>query len=306
VARSGSNKIRIPFSLLTAAAKRLMQNNPLRMAAATAFFTTFALPPILIILFQASRLFMGQRYLGQKLRFELTEAIGAEAVEQVLDIARAMRQIASNWVIAIGGFIFLMFVATTLFKIIRDSINELWCIKTMDRKKLRYSLGLRLQSLVIILTIGLLLIVGVALEAARAYVGQYISTVPEHISVIFRSLINDVLSFALVTCWFTLLLRYLPLGRPAWRIAFAGGLFTAVLFTLGKMVLHALLNQSNLTTIFGTSASIVLILLFVFYSSLILYYGACFTYAYAEHKKRHIPPLPHAGYYKIEKVEQEK
>lgn len=279
-----------------------MRLNPLRMAAATAFFTTFALPPILIILFQVSRLFMGQEYIGPKLQAELTAALGPEAVRQVLEIARAMRNLTDNWLIAAGGFVFLMFVATTLFKIIRDSINEIWCLAIAGKRKFRYTMGARLRSLSIILSIGVLLIIGVALEAIRAYMAQYIETVPETVSLLFVSLLNDVVSFALVLCWFMLLFRYLPLGRPTWKVAFVGGIMTGLLFTLGKVVLRASLNQSNLSTIFGTSASIVLILLFVFYSSLILYYGASFTNQYARYIGRPIMPVAHAGFYKTEIV----
>jgi membrane protein len=293
------------FHIFTDAAALLMRNNPLRMAAATAFFTTFALPPILIILFQVSRLFMGQGLLGPSLRKELSAALGPEAVEQIMNIARAMRNLTDNWLIAAGGFVFLMFVATTLFKIIRDSISELWCINIVAKKRFRYNMSARALSLVIILSIGVLLVLGIALEGIRAYIGQFINVVPEDISFIFRSTLNDVLAFALVTCWFMLLFRYLPLGRPSWKVAFVGGFVTGILFTIGKMVLRALLNQSNLTTIFGTSASIVLILLFVFYSSLILYYGASFTYEYALYKHEPIKPLSYAGHYRIEKVPED-
>ncbi len=275
------------------------------MAAATAFFTTFALPPILIIIFQVSRLFMGQELIGPKLRTELSAALGPEAVDQILEIAKAMRNLTDNWLIAAGGFVFLMFVATTLFKIIRESISELWCINMIAKKRFKYNMRARALSLVIILSIGVLLILGIALEAIRAYIGQFINTVPEEVSFIFRSAVNDILAFGLVTCWFMLLFRYLPFGRPTWKVAFVGGFVTGVLFTIGKIVLRASLNQSNLTTIFGTSASIVLILLFVFYSSLILYYGASFTYKYSLYKDQPIKPLSYAGHYRIEKVSED-
>ena len=293
------------FVLLKDSAVQLMRHNPLRMAAATAFFTTFALPPILIILFTVSRLFMGQEIMGPKLRSELTAALGPEAVEQILDIAKAMRDLTDNWLFAAGGFLFLMFVATTLFKIIRDSISEIWQINIVATKRFKYNITARLRSLVIILSIGVLLIAGVALEGIRAYLGQYINTVPESVSLVFRSVLNDVLSFTLVTFWFSTLFRYLPLGRPIWKVAFVGGFVTGILFTIGKFVLRASLNQSNLSNIFGTSASIVLILLFVFYSSLILYYGASFTHIYAQRTKRPVKPLSYAGYYTVNKVTED-
>lgn len=284
-----------------------MKHEPLRMAGATAFFTSFALPAILIILFQTSRLFMGQEIMGPKLQTELAAALGYETVEQILDIVRAIRSIAQNWLIALGGFIFLLFVATTLFNVIRGSINELWCLKSVGKRKLKYNLGTRLRSIVIILAIGVLLITGVALEAIRAYIGGYLASVPDSISVYFRSLLNDVIAFVFTTSWFAILFRYLPMGRPTWRVTLVGSTVTAVLFTIGKLILRTLLNQSNLSNIYGTSASIVLILLFVFYSALILYFGASFTDIYAQHIRKPIQPLPHASYYEtVEMIRDEK
>ena len=99
--------------------------------------------------------------------------------------------------------------------------------------------------------------------------------------------------------------RYLPDGRPEWKIAFAGAFLTALLFTIGKVILHWLLTYSNINTLYGTSASIVLLLLFVFYSSLILYYGAAFTKVWAIHKQNPIRPLPHAIHYRLVEAEIE-
>lgn len=93
----------------------------------------------------------------------------------------------------------------------------------------------------------------------------------------FYYLINDIIFVAVVSIWFTVLFRFLTLGRPRWNIAFGGALFTAILFNLGKWILGFLLVQSNIGIIYGASGSMVLILLFVFYSSIILYYGACFV-----------------------------
>ena len=108
---------------------------------------------------------------------------------------------------------------------------------------------------------------------------------------------------AIVTVWFALLFRYLPDARAPWRTVLTGGFVTSLLFNSGKFLLHWLLTYSNLNTIFGTSASIVLILLFVFYSSLILYFGAAFTKIWAEHYGDPIRPSKHAMHYRV--VEEE-
>ncbi|MCW3087067.1 MAG: ribonuclease, partial [Sediminibacterium sp.] len=99
------------------------------------------------------------------------------------------------------------------------------------------------------------------------------------------------------TVWFTLLFRYIPDGRPAWKVSFTGGLLTSFLFSFGKFVLKHLLVNSHLEIVFGGSASYVLVLLFVFYTAMILYYGAAFTISWARHTQRPIRPLPHAEFY---------
>jgi membrane protein len=275
------------------------------MAGATAFFTTFALPAILIILFTVSRLFMGQQILGPALRSELSDTIGPEAVEQVINIAKAMRNLTNNPIFAAGGFIFLMFVATTLFNVISSSVNEIWSLKATAPLRFKGTMVTRLRSLIIILVIGLLLLLNLSFEAIRAFIGQYINYVPDWMSLVFRSALNDLISFVLITVWFGIVFRYLSLGRPRWKIAFTGAFVTSVLFSIGKLVLRALLDISNLNTIFGTSAIIVFLLLFVFYSSLILYFGASFTDSYARYVRKPIKPLPHASYYVREEVVME-
>src|SRR5687767_13182416 len=115
--------------LLREALKELSKNDPLRMAGATAFFTTFALPPILVILIQVFKLVLGPMQFRSQLFETLAGIVGNEAVHQIREILRAFRSLAHNWYVTIGGFIFLLFVATTLFKIIKGSINQIWKIK---------------------------------------------------------------------------------------------------------------------------------------------------------------------------------
>jgi membrane protein len=103
----------------------------------------------------------------------------------------------------------------------------------------------------------------------------------------------------MATVWFAMVFRYLPDARPDWKIAFAGSFLTGLLFAIGKIILHWLLNYSNINTFYGTSASIVLLLLFVFYTSLILYYGAAFTKVWGIYKNKPIRPLPHAIHYRL-------
>jgi membrane protein len=293
------------LKLLRISLIELLKNDPLRMAGATAFFTTFALPPILVIIIQFLKLILDPKKVRPQLFHSLENIVGREAVEQLMDVLLALRKLASNWYLIIGGFIFLLFVATTLFKIIKSSINQVWKMRPVRQLSLGKTIKSRLQSIVVILIAGLLFVIGLLAEGLQAFLGKYIFELSPALSFYFNSALNYITSIIVVTLWFTVVFRYLPDGKPEWRVAFSGGFLTAVLFTIGKIILHWMLSYSNINTVYGTSASIVLLLLFVFYSALILYYGAAFTKCLAANHGFPIKPLPHAMHYKISEAEVE-
>ena len=149
------NKALLAIRLFKDAFNELMINDPLRMAGATAFFTTFALPPILVILIQILKLFIGPRSIRSELFRTLTEIVGPEAVRQLVDVLRAFRKVADNWYITIGGFIFLLFVATTLFTVIKNSINQVWKIRPMRSQGVIRKLRSRLKAVIVIAIAGI-------------------------------------------------------------------------------------------------------------------------------------------------------
>lgn len=293
------------LSLLQQSLKELLKNDPLRMAGATAFFTTFALPPILVILIQWLKLVLDPRQVRSQLFLSLENIIGREAVDQLIDVLLAIRKLASNWWIIIGGFIFLLFVATTLFKVIKSSINQIWKVRPVHSLGVGKTMVSRLQSIAIILIAGVLFVISLLADGLQAYLGKYIFEISPALSFYFRSALNYITSIIIVTLWFAVLFRYLPDGRPQWKTAFTGGFLTAILFNIGKIILHWMLSYNNINTVYGTSAAIVLLLLFVFYTALILYYGAAFTKCWGAKTGNPIAPLHHAMHYRITEAEVE-
>lgn len=275
------------------------------MAAATAFFTTFALPAILIILIQIFGLVINPRTISHHLFENLSEIIGPNTVLQLRETLRNVRHLVSNWYIAIGGFIFLLFVATTLFKVIRDSLNQVWKIKVKENPGIVVQLEQRVRSFIAIMLAGVLFVAVLLAEGILSLLRQYISEQLPNNGFIWNGLINQLISLIVVTAWFSMLFKFLADGRPTWKVTFAGGLFTGILFTGGKLVIKFMLSYSNMQTIFGASTSMALLLLFVFYSAFIFYYGACFTKVFAEYKKQPIEPGKHAVKYILSQVELE-
>jgi membrane protein len=289
---------------LREAFKLLVRNDPMRLAGATAFFTTFALPPILLILIQLLSLVFNRRTISRQLFTQLSSIVGRDSVHQLVETLRAFRGLASNLPLAILGFFFLLFVATTLFKVIQSSVNQLWMIRPSANKRFKTAMRGRIKSVLVIIFTGLLFLFSLVAESFKAFFGRHLEELFPVFSIYVNNTIATILSIAIVWVWFTMLFRYLPDGKPQWRIAFSGGLLTSILFTIGKEILKWLLPNSNIGAVYGTSASIVLLLLFVFYSSLIFYYGAAFTKVWAGYRKQPIQPVNHARLYDYADIEE--
>jgi len=279
------------------------KNEPLRMAAATAFFASFALPAILIIIIQVFGLVVNPKTLSHHLFENLTNLIGSNTVAELRKTLRNVRHLATNWYIAIGGFLFLVFVSTTLFKVIRDSLNQLWNIKLVEHPGFLFLMRNRAKSFIVILLVGLLVLALLTMEGMLAVVKQSITHLLPFGGLFINALIDQIISLAVVMTWFAMLFRLLPDANIKWRVAFAGALFTGILFTIGKLLFRFLLSYTKMQTIYGTSTSIVLLLLFVFYASFIFYYGACFTKVWAESKQQPILPGSHAIKYELSQIE---
>ena len=290
----------VMLSLFRGAFQKLLHNDPLRMAGATAFFTSFALPFILIILSQILGLFYDVTKVRSQLFQTLAGAFGRDAMQQVASVLRAFRQLANNPLITLLGILFLFLVSTTLLMVIKSSINQLWRIKVVHGRSFWQKLGIRLQSVLIILGTAILFFLSILAEGLKAYLDHTITNVLPAFTRQFMGVLNYGLSVVFVTLWFAIIFRLLPDARVPWKVALTGAFVTSVLFNLGKYILRVLLVNSNLNSLYGASASVVLLLLFVFYASLILYFGVAFTRVWADYIQAPIRPLPYATHYKVE------
>lgn len=274
------------------------RNDPLRMAGATAFFTSFALPPIVFIIVSVFGFFLDRKTFARNLMTRLSEVIGSDSVLLIRQTLRNVMGFEYTWYTALLGFVFLLFIATTLFVVIKNSLNQIWCIRVKPKAGIKFQLKQRIRSLGIIILAGILFTSVLLIETARTYLKKYVADYNIEFLHYVRSSLNEVVFAIIVMLWFTVVFRYIPDGRPRWKNAFLGGLFTAVLFTAGKLTIRFFLMKSNIQLIYNTSGSLVLILLFVFYASMIFYYGGCFVKVVSEHRNEPIRPVD--GSYKFE------
>ena len=237
--------------------------------------------------------------LRDKFFVRLAQVLGRQSTAQVRTTFLGFTSLAKNWFLVAVGFIFLMFVATTLFKVIQDSINQLWNVRPVSEQPFKFKMERRAVSLIIILLAGILFISGMLVEGLEAFLFKYTGEIPADTATLLSVLFNHLFSVTIVSTWFAILYKVLPAAKVSWRVVIVGGLFTGVLFTIGKIVIRYMLSLGDITNIFGASGSLVLLLLFVFYASFILYYGACFTKVYASFINRPIQPAKHAIKYKM-------
>lgn len=296
------NRTGLFFIRCGAAFKLFQKNDPLRLAGATAFFTNFALPPILLILIRLFGFFIDRKILATRLFERLASILDDDSTGQIRQTLRNIRGIDHQWYATLISFVFFLFVATTLFNVIKNSMDQIWSIGKKEKAGFMFTMRLRARSVVIILLAGILFLVGFLTDSIQAFIGGYINTAAPTFGKFFLSILNQLLFIAIVMTWFTVLFRFLTNGRPTWIASARGGILTAVLFTFGKYILRILLPLSGIGNVYGTSGSIVLIMLFVFYSSFIFYFGACYVKVLSDAKKTPIRPIKGAYNYEIKEV----
>lgn len=286
--------------LLRHAARELAANDPLRLGAATAFFTTFALPPILIILIQLLRALYPSSLVRTMLLGKLSGVLGRTGtglIEQILsNVADPRRSRVVTW----AGFAFLVFIATTLFTIIQHSLNQLWQIRPRHGSKpLALALRERLRSGVLLLATGGLTLLAFSTDAALGLFADAIRDFDTTVVYYVVRALNSLAALAILAVWFGVTFRTLSLAKVPWRAVRRGAVLTAVLISLGETVLGKLLVSQDLGPVYGPAAGLVLVLLFVFYCAMIFYFGAAFTKVYALRIGLRIRPKKTAVRYRL-------
>lgn len=288
------------WRVLKKAWRRLKSNSPLHLAGSTAFFATFSIAPIFVIIIHLLGSVLGEATVRQRIVQKFAESAPDESVQQLSRIMDGLLQLSGLWYVDAVLFLFLLFTSSTLFSVIKNSVERLWRIKTIQHKSVGYRLKKRLFSIVLIVAACALLVASLIGQSVQAFLGEAISDISPAASVFFKSIYRFLGSVFIAWIWFTLVYRYITDARPQWKTVLAGAFFTTVLFTIGRFILQAALSGTNLPSVYGASASLVLLQLFVFYISLLNYYGAAFTIEWAKHYRQRIYLPDHISYYSIE------
>jgi len=293
------------FGLLKSTLNAWTEHSVPRLGAALAFYTIFAIAPLFIIVLAVAGFFFGAEAARHQLFNELNGLIGqksGEAIEAVIVAAHQPK--AGTWATAIAiGTLFVG--ATGVFVQLQDSLNTIWNVRPRPGRGLRHFIRNRILSFAMILVLGFLLLVSLVLSAALGAVGQSIGGALTSHELILRA-VNFVLSLGVVSLLFALIFKLLPDVKVGWRDVWVGALLTAVLFDLGKYALGLYLGRSTFASAYGAAGSLVIFLVWVYYSSQILFFGAEFTRLYAIRSGATIEPAHGAQFVEVSEVKAAK
>lgn len=302
------NKFKNYFSdlggVLKNTAKAWIAADPFRQSAVISYYAIFSIPALLVIIITCVGLAFGQEAIQGKISGQISGAMGADTAKHVEEmIAKAGSQ--KNSVIAtIISIVTLILGATGVFAQLQTSLNLIWEVKVVAKKKFLKTLKDKLFSFGLILSIGFLMLISLLLTTGlEAFSGWVKGHLPDFMLVVFK-LFNFVISFGGVSVLFALMFKILPDAKIKWRDVWIGAIATSLLFILGKFGLGIYFAKASPGSTYGAAGSIILIMLWVSYSSMILFFGAEFTKQYAVSKGRNVEPK--AGAELIDHEEKEK
>jgi membrane protein len=283
-------------------------NRVLKLSAALAYYTIFSLPGLLIIIVWVSDIFYRQDAIEGTLYKQISGFVGKDAALQIQEMIRAATLSTEMGFATIVGLVTLLIGATSIFGEIQDSINLIWRLKAKPMKGrgwLKLIIN-RLLSFSIIVTLGFLLLVSLIVNGVMDLLIERLTHAFPRTEVILAYVGNMLLTFLITSFLFGLIFKVLPDARIRWRHVRAGAFTTALLFMIGKFLIGLYLGQSKMSSAYGAAGSIIVILLWVYYSAIILYFGATFTRVYAIATGSHIYPNNYAVWIEQVEVESEK
>jgi membrane protein len=282
-------------AILKTSIKKWWDMDPFREGAVIAYSAIFALPGLLVVVISVAGYFFGVDAVNGQVHNQIAAAMGDDTANQVEEmITKASETKDSVWATIIGlGSILVG--ATAVFSALQKSLNNIWDVQPDTKKSgiLTY-LRVRLFSFGLILSIAFLLLISLVISSVLSALGSWIQQYwSESLLIIFKML-NFIFSLAIITLLFALMFKVLPDARVKWRSIWIGAFVTSLLFVIGKSALGLYFGKANPASGYGAAGSIVLILLWTSYSSMIVFLGNVFTKVYSDTHYGEVPPTKHA------------
>lgn len=269
------------FPLLKATAKEWVEDKAPRLGAALAYYTVFSIAPLILIAITIAGLIFQDAQ--QQVITQVQGLIGEQGAEAIQSMLKAAQKPAQSITATILGFATLIFGAAGVFVQLKDALNTIWDVdETSAKGGIMAFVKKYFLSFSMVLGLGFLLLVSLLLEAGVAIAGEFVKDTIPGMDVIMQSL-AVVISFGVITLLFAMLFKFLPDVKVAWHDVWMGALLTSALFVVGKIGLGLYLGKAAAASAYGAAGSLVILLLWVYYSAQILFFGAEFTQVYSKY-----------------------
>jgi membrane protein len=279
------------LALLKQAAWDWFDDQATTLGAAVAYYTVFSLAPLFIITISIAGFVFGREAAQGQIFEQLRALIGETSAAAVEDVVQSATSKPATGVVAtIVGFLALIIGASGVFAQMQASLNAIWRVQPKPGRGVFWGLVRdRILSFGFILIVGFLLLISLILSAIIAFIGEWFGGFVPGTEILIQ-ILNAIISLAVITMLFAMIFKFLPDIEIAWRDVWIGALITAALFTVGKEILGLYLGKSGLASSYGAAGSLIVLLVWVYYSAQIVFFGAEFTKAYAKKFGSHVTP----------------
>ena len=268
-------------ALFMEAGRRWLADHAPRMSAALAFYTILSITPLLVITTAIVGFVLGEEAARGEIVAQLEGLIGSAGAEVIQTTVLHIHQPRSGVIASLLGIVTLLFGASGVFAELQDDLNTVWKTPGRETQTWLATFKERLLSFAMVLAVGFLMLVSLIVSALLAIMGAVIKDFFPELGVAIWA-INFLISIGVATGLFALMFRYLPDYRSSWSVVFKGASLTALLFTLGKILIGLYVGGAGIATPFGAAGSVVVLVVWVYYSALIFFFGAEVTHLLAE------------------------
>jgi membrane protein len=281
------------FPLLKQTFKEWSEDKASRLAAALSYFTIFSLAPFLIIVIAVAGFFWGQQAVEGRIMNQIGDLVGVEGAQMIQNMLAAAYDPAQGLIATVISVVILLFAASGLFGQLQDSLNVIWEVQPKPDRGIKGIIRDRFMSVTLIIGVAFLLLVSLVLSAGISAFSDLLGDLFPGAGIVIQ-VVNLLISFGVVTLLFAMIYKVLPDAQVQWSDVWLGAAFTALLFAIGKELIGLYLGNVAVGSAYGAAGSLVVILLWVFYSSQILFFGAEFTQVYANRFGSKIVPAENA------------
>jgi Predicted membrane protein len=282
------------WKVLVATFSGFINDNGLKLSASLAYYTVFSMAPLLILVISLAGLFFGNDAATNRLYPQIAQYVGSQAALQIQDMLKSLALSGKTGIAVIIGVVTLMLGASSIFIEIQDSLNIIWRVKAKPKKGWLKLLKNRFLSFSLIVSLGFLLLVSLIINFLMDALSKKLAHYLPYVTNVLVKCINLGITLIVISTLFGIIFKVLPDVKIRWKDVRSGAIFTAILFMLGQYGIGIYLQYTAQNSAYGAAGSIILLLLWIYYTAAILYIGAEFTQVYAEAIGCKIEPAEYA------------